>query len=256
MFRDSCKRCPLTSSSPFADVLIVGGQGAYKDGEYFAEFPDRDVYLGHAIAVREVAERYRYSCIVCSGGLTQKLIPTLSEAASFENMWGDTNSRPTQPVYLDEFSLDSAENVYIGLMVARISLGDRCVIRRIGVFSAWDFKKARFNRVAEKLGIINRFYFHGFAPASRANAGDRLLRGENAFLEQITTDDDDLVLGRERHLKRKQRYSGTNFSERLKTVKDRFPDVFAALAELADNPRDQAAVTTLQKAFRHFVIME
>lgn len=133
------------SNKDQADVLIVCGQGVYLNGCYYSEYPDRDVYLGHAIAVRKIINSYNYSHIVCSGGHSQgnrltKNISSLSEAESFLKIWEDTKSWPLdrgRPI-LDSYSLDSAENVILGLICARRELKD-VQIRRIGVFSAWQF---------------------------------------------------------------------------------------------------------------------
>ena len=42
-------------------------------------------------------------------------------------------------------------------------------IIRIGICAAWKFKKWRFNRNAQSLGIVQRTYFHGFASTSETN---------------------------------------------------------------------------------------
>jgi hypothetical protein len=246
-----------------ADVLIVCGQGTYENGEYSAEFPDRDVYLDHAISVKAVAERFAYSHIVCSGGFTQPGMRHVSEAQSFQAMWQDTNSVPNQPVFLDEYSLDSAENVYLGLMVARGNLGIE-PIRRVGVFAAWDFKKPRFNMVAKELGIVSRFYFHGFAPASRANAGERALAGENKFLSEMSGTEDYLLLLPDAALKREGRYCGkedepdyqqrhTAYPDRLNPLRKQFPDVFRRFDSLCTE-RNSDVLEELRTAFKQQVI--
>lgn len=159
----------LDLHAPAADVLIVCGQGVYADGVYYAEFHDRDVYLEHALAVPTTAETYNYNVVVASGGFTQPRAPWLSEAESFLRMLADLQTpAPPVPIILDEVALDSAENLLLGLMTARLALGG-IPIRRVGVLAAWQFKKWRFNRNAEALGIVERTYFHGLAPALRTN---------------------------------------------------------------------------------------
>jgi hypothetical protein len=150
-------------------VLVVCGQGVYADGTYYGEFHDRDVYFEHALKFPEIATRFNYNVVVTSGGFTQPRAPWLSEAESFLRILKDANVPvPSVPVILDEAALDSAENLLLGLMTARLALG-KTPIRRVGIWAAWKFKKWRFNRNAEALGIVERTYFHGFAPATVTN---------------------------------------------------------------------------------------
>lgn len=246
-----------------ANVLIVCGQGTYNNGEYSAEFPDRDVYLDHAIEVKTIAERFAYSHIVCSGGFTQPGMRDISEAQSFQTIWADMNSTPSQPVILDKYSLDSAENLYFGLMVARMKL-DVEPIQRIGVFAAWDFKKPRFNMVAQELGIIRQFYFHGFAPASRADAEERALAGETKFLSDVDISKDYLLLLSNADAKRKARYSGkadesdylqrlAEYPKRLNPLRSQFPDVFQRFDFLSAGSNAQI-LAELQTTFRQQVM--
>ena len=175
-------------------MLIVCGQGTYENGRYYTEYPDRDVYLCHAISTKEIVKAFNYTHIVCSGGFTGKATgPRISEAKSFESIWQDTGTRPAMPCYMDEVALDSAENVYLGLMEARQNLSD-IPIRRIGVFAAWQFKKKRFNCLAKELGIIDHFYFHGLAWAAEAEAGDKAQKGEQDEITRIEQDKDYLLL--------------------------------------------------------------
>jgi len=154
---------------PFVDLLIVCGQGAYEDGTFYGEFHDRDVYVEHALGFPETAERFNYTVVVASGGFTQPKAPWLSEAESFLRILSDAHAAPPViPVILDEAALDSAENLLLGLMTARAALG-KIPIRRIGIWAAWRFKKWRFNRNAEALGIVERTYFHGFSSSTATN---------------------------------------------------------------------------------------
>lgn len=161
-------KCPIIGA-PAADVLVVCGQGVYADGKYYGEFHDRDVYFDHALTFPAIAERYKYNVIVTSGGFTQDRAPWLSEAESFLRMLNDAQfSMPAAPIVLDEAALDSAENLLLGLMTARLVLGS-IPIHRVGIWAAWQFKKWRFNRNAEALGIVENTYFHGFSPATATN---------------------------------------------------------------------------------------
>ena len=152
-----------------ADVLVVCGQGVYANGTYYGEFHDRDVYFEHALSFPGIASRFNYNVVVTSGGFTQPRAPWLTEAESFLRILRDANATvPNVPVILDEAALDSAENLLLGLMTARLALGTT-PIRRVGIWAAWQFKKWRFNRNAEALGIVERTYFHGFSPAGATN---------------------------------------------------------------------------------------
>ncbi len=156
-------------AAPFADVLIVCGQGVYEDGIYYGEFHDRDVCFEHSLKFPEIAGRFRYNIIVLSGGFTQERAPWLSEAESFLNIMRDAGVEiPPVPLILDEYALDSAENILLGLMTTRLALS-KTPIRRVGIWVAWKFKKWRFNRNAEALGIVEQTYVHGFAHVSDTN---------------------------------------------------------------------------------------
>jgi len=153
----------------FVDVLVVCGQGVYANGTYFGEFHDRDVYFDHAIRFPEVAKRFNFDTVVLSGGFTQPRAPWRSEAESFLDILRDANVPvPTGTVILDECALDSAENLLLGLMTARLALG-KTRIRRVGIWAAWRFKKWRFNRNAEALGIVERTYVYGLAGSGETN---------------------------------------------------------------------------------------
>lgn len=152
-----------------ADVLIVCGQGVYENGKYYGEYHDRDVYFDHAIQFPAIASRFNFNTIVLSGGFTQSRAPWLSEAESFLRILQDANvNLPECPLILDEYALDSAENLLLGLMTARLVLGN-APIRRVGIWAAWKFKKWRFNRNAEALGIVENTYFYGAAQSFDTN---------------------------------------------------------------------------------------
>jgi hypothetical protein len=142
-------------SFKFTDILIVCGQGVYENGIYYGEFHDRDIYFEHALLFPEIARRFNYNLIVLSGGFTQKYAPWLSEAESFTRILKDAdkekNLDSSIPCVLDEYALDSAENLLLGLMTARLALKN-IPIRRVGIWAAFKFKKWRFNRNAQARG--------------------------------------------------------------------------------------------------------
>lgn len=228
------------------NVLIVCGQGTYDNGCYYTEFADRDVYLEHAITVRKIVDKFRYDLVVCSGGRTQRETPGRSEAQSFLAMWEDTDSAPTWSggvpnelrIVLDEVALDSAENLYWGLTAARMGLLETenlalVPFRRIGLFAAWSFKKQRFVRTAEALGIGRRFYFHGLAPASRAFAAEKAQQGEQKQFERMATGSDFLLFGQEWEDKRLLRFvrgnrDSADYYKRLSAIESEFPDFIKA----------------------------
>jgi hypothetical protein len=159
-------------------------------------------------------------------------------------MWLATDSTPAQPCGWDRYSLDSAENVYLALMVARRDLED-IPMERIGVFAAWDFKKRRFNLVAKALGIISRFYFHGFAPATRANAGALAVAGEEKFLKSIEAAQDFLLLSTNAEEIRRRRFCGDpgepDYDDRVRSYPNRLGDLrpqFAPVLDCLDGMRE------------------
>jgi hypothetical protein len=239
-----------------ADVLIVCGQGVYTKGAFYTEYPDRDVYVAHALAVQEVLAQFRYSHVVCSGGFTQQDAPHISEARSFGALWDDLAAWPAgkERVFWDELSLDSAENVYLGLMAAREGLG-RIPIRRVGVFAAWKFKKARFNAIAGELGLGPRLYFHGLASAEDANAGRQARQGELAQVRELGETNDMLMLGAKWEAKRLARYRGPDYRGRLMGRRGRFEAVFQALDHLRLQGASDALRRNLQDAFRREVLL-
>ena len=191
--------------------LIIGWQGTYIDSLFYTEFPDRELSLEYMMEVAVIAQRFKYTHIVPSGGFTQAETPEVSEAASFENVWREFEiNLGALCVVKDEVALDSAENVICGLMAVRINENETSrhpkAIGRIGFFSQWHFKKRRMTELAKQLGIEKSFYFHGYAHALKAAAGDAAQAGEQRQLDQMIAKDDFLLLGTEWEKKRRERY--------------------------------------------------
>jgi hypothetical protein len=191
--------------------LIIGGQGTYMGSNFYTEFPDRELSLEYMMEAPVVAERFQYNYLVPSGGFTQIGTQNFSEAASFEKVWKEFSIRVSgYEVVKDEVALDSAENVIYGLMAARVhSLVELRQVRpigRIGFFSQWHFKKRRMTQLAKQLGIEKAFFFHGYAHAQEAAAGDQAQGGEKTQLDQMIANDDFLLLGDDWAKKRKARY--------------------------------------------------
>ena len=219
----------LDKNNEQIDVLIICGQGVYLDGKYYSEYPDHNVYLEHAVSVKDVFEKFNYTHIVCSGGYTQQA-EEISEAQSFIHMWRDTNSTPnTDNIIFDEYALDSAENILLGLITLRDSLNEKGMyprVRRIGAYSAWQFKKERFNNLAKELEILNQFYFHGCVDANKAQSGDLALKGEKDFLSN--TKDDPFLISFDAETKKKDRLKKGEYSKRFDELRRKFPTLFDA----------------------------
>jgi len=240
------------STEDVSDILVVCGQGTYRDGAYYTEYADRDVYLGHAMNIGRVASEYRYDYLVCSGSYTQAATPGLSEASSFRSIWADTGTHPrleNDHIFFDEYALDSAENLYLALMVARQTLGPRIPMRRIGVYAAWKFKKSRFTQLARELGIVERFYFHAFADAGAAEHPDLATKGEAAQMQKMDETRDYLLLSEEWARKRRQRYRNPDFEGRLRGLRAGFPRFFAVLDEIAAQGMNEGRRDRLREAF-------
>jgi hypothetical protein len=215
------------------DALIVGGQGTFREGNYYTEYPDRELSLEYVMRIREIVEHFRYSVVICSGGYTQGETPELSEAESIINIWNETQTTPGCPIVLDKIALDSAENVVFGLMALRLK-EPRATLGRIGFFSQWHFKKQRMTSLAAHLGIDKCFFFHGHADAERSNAGEDAKTGEVLQLEQMRSRNDYLLSGKEWEEKRKKRHRHVTipYSERDAELRNAFPKVFDALDHL------------------------
>ncbi|MBC7924459.1 MAG: hypothetical protein H7039_02275 [Bryobacteraceae bacterium] len=213
--------------------LIIGGQGTYHDSEFHTEFPDRELSLEYMMEVAAVAHRFKYTHIVPSGGFTQSLTPQTSEAASFPEVWKEfAIDLEGRVVVNDEVALDSAENVICGLMAVRIHENANHVtprrIGRIGFFSQWHFKKRRMTELARQLGIEKSFYFHGYAHALKAAAGDAAQSGEQRQLDRMIATNDFLLLAEEWETKRRQRFKpgrnddGTETNAFISAYENRF----------------------------------
>jgi len=230
-------------SNNFADILIVCGQGVYRDGFFHCEYDDRDVYLGHGVEAKNVFAKFKYTHLVCSGGFTRFEAPDCSEAAGFIRMWADTGAAPSVDPIFDEISLDSGENLFFGLMAARRRL-DNIPFRRVGAFSAWAFKKARFNLVARTLGIVDRFYFHGFAGAAETGVEVPTTEFRKPSKNEYDEDTDDryLLLATKWEEKRRRRWQrnpeelvragAASYERRLSALEAEFPSVMDARRKL------------------------
>ena len=238
-------------------VLIVCGQGTYRDGQYYAEHRDHNVYLKHAVTVKGIVKMYNYTHVVCSGGPTKEETGALTEAESFMKIWKDTNSGPLdeENIFLDKLSLDSAENVYLGLMEARKNLGD-VPIRRIGLYAAWKFKKPRFNSLAKELGIIRRFYFHGLATTDEAEVRERARQGEDRLMKKIVAANDHLLLSADLRKKHEKRWYAkeTPYEERLNCRRNQFPEFFEVLDEIQEHGIQYVESKRLKDVFKKEVV--
>lgn len=237
-----------------ADVLIACGQGVYQDGAFPVEFRDADVYLEHALRTKDVARTFNYNIVVLSGGFTQRNMPEVSEADGILSAMQEfeANLPHDKSPLLEKSALDSAENVIFGLMRARLNLGRR-PIRRVAVHVAWEFKKARFNLIADALGLHPSFYFHGMAPHQRANAGELAISGEERFVAQIVEDVDPLLLSEQMEQKRRKRYAGPNYASRDAEYRRSFPAVFGVIDHLK-NSHEPGLRAELVSAFRREVL--
>lgn len=194
-----------------ANILVVCGQGVYEEGIYYGEFHDRDVYFEHAITIPSVLRKFSYNCVVFSGGFTQVSTPWTSEAESFTRMMNDADAvrhlPASVPCVLDEAALDSADNLLLGLMTARLAIGQK-PIGRVGIYAAWKFKKWRFNRSAQALGIVERTYFHGLASAPETNVEVPLEDRTQKTLAEYLREEEEYRLLRtdQKRKKRQQRW--------------------------------------------------
>ena len=127
--------------------------------------------------------------------------------------------------------------------------------RRIGVYAAWEFKNQRFVKVAQKLGIINSFYFHSFISGSVAALAELAQSGEAQYLARFS--DNPLLLDATADKKRRRRYQpgalGT-YDERLDPLKKLFPEVFDCQDAMKANIADETVLQRFQQQFdRHIV---
>jgi hypothetical protein len=228
------------------DLLIVCCQGTYHHGRYYSQFPNREVFTGHLLQTGSLIDQFRYTYIICSGGVTSDRPGGLSESRSTLDLWHQTGTRPAIPVSLEEAALDSMENLLLGLARARLDLGS-APMGRIAISSAWKFKKERFLMAAEALGVSDRFYFHGYAPASEALFPEEAQSGEIKQVTQMRNEDDPLLLGKSWEEKRKKRYKGSSYETRQDEYRSAFPGLFILLDSLVQKPHDKQTVKALQE---------
>lgn len=241
----------------FADILIVTGQGIWFHGRFFAEFKDLVVYLDHLKTAWRIAQKYRYTHVVLSGGYTQAQVPHVSEAGGMLSLLRELQIVPDDPtrIILDHHAYDSAENVIMGLIAAQLQFGG-IPIRRIGISNSWLGKKKRFSLLAKELGIEDRLFFHGYAPWNRALDPDGAQRGE---AHQCTlVENDPLMLQPDPwEKKRRMRYHGpTAFEHRFDQFAPHFPKFFAALNNLRDSGRTPDNVMALRQSFAQEILHE
>jgi hypothetical protein len=213
--------------------LIIGGQGAYKDSCFYTEYPDRELCLEYLMEVRNLAERWNFTHIVCSGGKTQAQTPALTEAESIINYWKESETTPKiseNKIFMEDKALDSSENVIFGLMKVREGCGTE-EMGRIGFYSLWQFKKQRMNGLAKQLGIQERFYFIAYADADKANARDLAEEGEGKNVAEMGRIEDFVLQKPEWESKRRDRFKGSGIEYNNRTLDYRkiFPRTFEAL---------------------------
>ena len=137
-------------------IMIACGQGVWDQGEFFSEYPaDNPIYIEHTGKIKEMAYNLRCNYVVLSGGYTQSARPEISEAKSMLNLINLEKDVDSNLYILDETSLDSAENLWVGLLTCRKTLDDSghksIGISQINVFAAWQIKEKRFSMTAKAI---------------------------------------------------------------------------------------------------------
>lgn len=264
-------------------VALVCGQGTItiEDGVpvHHAEFPaDAGVQLGHARwCARELAA-HAPDLAVLSGGRTKPATPERSEAESFLDLWDAEGTAPPTPVVLDDLALDSAENLILGLVAARLGLGGALTpvdprgawrtrldaarltradptlgaappIVRVLVLTAWRVKTLRFTLGLEELGVPD-YEVRGFADSAASADSSGAAWGEAAGFARIVAERDPLLLGPAWEAKRRARHQGPGaYEARLAPTRAAMARSFAALDALRATPGDDVARATLRAAF-------
>jgi hypothetical protein len=223
------------------DVLIVCCQGTYEDGVFYSEFPEQAVFSNHLISIPHIFRHFGYHALVLSGGYTKPQTPSLSEAHSVHKVWEDAGvEAPTELLFEDSIALDSAENLFIGLLEfvrqwKKRFPGHSPRVRRVGIYSAWLFKRLRFVECARALGLEGRFYFHGASETSESVAGDVPAHAEGRLVAQSKEVRDPLLLRWETATKRLLRGGfHIDYPRRTALLRHEFSLFFDILRSLAD----------------------
>jgi hypothetical protein len=276
-------------TTPDIVVALGPGQGTVSltaDGtlEHHSEFPeDSNVYLRHIEWLSTKFDEVGADLAVLTGSYTRAQTPMLSEAESFLNGWRSRNWAPSVPLALDDVATDSAENVLIGLMVARLVLdgvlpsvtasstreelaaahassASNLVprtrgrsISRVVVLPAWRFKTLRFSLTLDALGVAD-YSINGMAEACEARNPWSASHGEAATIRSIVQTNDPLLLGPAFEQKRRERLVKPNFETRLETLRRHFPRTFDAISDLQGALGDRDALHALRVAFREEVL--
>lgn len=255
-----------TSKQEAIDLLIVCGHGTYEPetGQFHGEFNERDLYIQQAVETSELVDTFKYNMIVSSGSFTRQATPNLSEAKSFAAIWEDFDcwpgeADPDNPLYAwEEAALDSTQNIVFSLMQARLALraqGRDIPFRRIGVQTIWRFKRDRYTLLADALGFVDRFYFHGYAHASRAQDPEAALRGEQSQMQRVKDTNDPFLLDLHWAKKRNARSaSPPRRAQKLHQLQDAFPGCFAALSATNWLEDPEATHEAIRKAFQREVL--
>lgn len=241
-------------------IQLTSGQGVYRQGDFFTEYPaDKEVYIEHILSTAHRARAIRADLTVFTGGPTSRRAKGLTEAGGMRDLTlRDFGSAFRFPCAVEGCALCSGENLLFGMMEARRQLSPSDSIGQVWLWTAWTFKRARFTLIARALGISDQFYFSAFSDSPAAGA--KALNGERNVVDYMGASGDFLLLGDGYEVKRQQRYNGDGpYEERLATLKQEFPAVFNALAELrgrltARNSLDLVDYLDLQKMVRYEIL--
>lgn len=226
-------------------LMIVCGQGTYKNTRFYSEFPEKNAYLGHILKIPEKIQTYRPDYVIFSGGYTQKETGSkLSESESipiilreklnirFDHQFMFYNS--TKIHYLREISaLDSVENILYSIFKYRISSGKNLEdIKKIYIYSTWSFKKKRFLMASNSLGIKNKVQFLHYSQGKEITNLAKALQSEKEIIRKLKTQKDCLMRGQDWETKRRNRFQGKDYFLRDKEYRSQFPRFFKQLDEI------------------------
>lgn len=242
------------------NVFLIAGQATYREGAIYSEFPDHSTFIQHALETPRYIKEHNYDLAVFSGAATKKATIGLSEARSFEHILCDyrkLNDFPV-PYTFDEIACDSAENLIMGLIAARLWLRSKgkaeYAIRTIGVSAAFKFKNWRFKQNAKALGILPYFRFYGFTdqttfvvPSEYRYPSPEGLKAEYFLLRANNA--------KEYDRKREGRWTrvDVSFSKRLDGLKSHFPKVVTTLTAL-DAKACEETLNHFRKAFHEEIL--
>lgn len=209
------------------NLMIVCGQGTWQQNHFYSEYPEKDAYIGHIMQLPYLLQNYQPDFISFTGGFTQKETGgQISEAASMVDILKEKSTLiiekniikcggKTIEFFKEEAALDSVENIIFSVLKYFIITRGRALsLKKIFIYSTWQFKKERFVLASKAIGIDSIMEYIYFSRGDEIKDLSIARQSEKRIVEKLMAENDPLMLSKQWEEKRMKRFQGSNYALR------------------------------------------